>query len=196
MAVSQKSVYLCTKNKKSMGTLENIEQVGSRIVALRNTQVIVDRDVADIYGVTTRDINKAVKNNPRKFPHGYVIELTANEKVELVENFHRFEPLKHSTVMPKAFTEKGLYMLATILKGDVATDATIAIIETFTKLRQLALTIDNANNGREVPDEGKVQRLMTEVFTNNLPVVMKKTTFGVNIGVFKFSVETTRKKED
>lgn len=179
-----------------MGTLENIEQVGSRIVTLRNTQVIVDRDVADIYGVTTRDINKAVKNNPRKFPNGYVIELTANEKGKLVENFHRFEPLKHSTVMPKAFTEKGLYMLATILKGDVATDATIAIIETFTKLRELARSIEAVNADLEKPDENKLQQLMTEVFTNNLPVQIKKTTFILNAGIVKFSVETTRKKED
>ena len=173
----------------------DIEQVGSKVITLRKTQVIVDRDVADIYGVATRDINKAVKNNPEKFPEGYILELVPAEKKELVENFHRFESLKHSTVMPKAFTEKGLYMLATILKSKTATDATIAIIETFTKLRQLAQTIDNANNGREVPDEGKVQRLMNEVFTNNLPVTMRKTTFGVNIGVFKFSVETTREKK-
>ncbi len=62
----------------------------------------------------TRDINKAVKNNPRKFPKGYILELTPEEKIQLVENFHRFNSLKHSTSLPNAFTEKGLYMLATI----------------------------------------------------------------------------------
>jgi hypothetical protein len=74
-----------------------IETVESRVLALRGLQVIVDRDVADIYGVATRDINKAVKNNPKKFPEGYIVELTAEEKQELVENFHRFDSLKHST---------------------------------------------------------------------------------------------------
>lgn len=179
-----------------MGTLENIEQVGSRVITLRDQQVIIDRDVAEIYGVVTRDINKAVRNNPDKFPAGYIIELDEKEKGELVEKFHRFNTMKHSTVMPKAFTEKGLYMLATILKSKTATEATIAIIETFTKLRQLARTIDNANAGIEKPDAGKVQRLMTEVFTDNLPVTIRKTTFGVNIGIFNFKVETTRKKDE
>lgn len=179
-----------------MGTLENIEQVGSRIVTLHDTQVIIDRDVADIYGVTTKEINQAVRNNPRKFPPGYVFELTASEKAELVKNFDRFNRLKHSTALPKAFTEKGLYMLATILKGDVAIDATIAIIETFTKLRELARAIEAANNEVEQPDQSKLQRLITEVFTNNLPVQMKRTTFTLNAGIVKFTVETTRKKED
>ena len=179
-----------------MQTLEPIEQVSSLVITLRDTQVIIDRDVADIYGVATRDINKAVKNNPDKFPEGYIIELSEQEKTELVENFHRFDPLKHSTVMPKAFTEKGLYMLATILKSQTATQATIAIIETFTKLRQLARSIEAVNANLEKPDESKLQRMMTEVFTNNLPVQMKKTIFTLNAGIIKFTVETTRKRED
>ena len=121
------------------GTLQPtlIAEVNNSIVVIREAPVLVDRDVAAIYGVTTRDINKAVKNNPKKFPTGYYFELDTEEKRELVENFHRFNPLKHSTVMPKAFSEKGLYMLATILKSDIATEATLAIIETFAKVRTL-----------------------------------------------------------
>jgi hypothetical protein len=91
--------------------------VESKIMTLRNQYVILDSDVAELYEVETRDINKAVKNNPEKFPEGYIFELQSVEKQEAVENFHRFENLKHSTVTPKAFTEKGLYMLATILKS-------------------------------------------------------------------------------
>ena len=87
------------------------------IVELRGQSVLLDSDIAVIYGVSTRDINKAVANNPDKFPAGYVVELSKPEKIELVENFHRFNKLKHSTVNPKAFPEKGLYMLATILKS-------------------------------------------------------------------------------
>ena len=101
----------------------DIELVRDRVLSMRGLQVIIDRDVADIYGITTRDVNKAVKNNPNKFPDGYIISLSKDEKRQLVENFHRFEPLKHSTVLPHAFTEKGLYMLATIVKGEVATEA-------------------------------------------------------------------------
>lgn len=87
-------------------------------------------------------MSKAVKNNPQKFPAGYIMDLTADEKKQLVENFHRFNTLKHSTSLPNAFTEKGLYMLATILKTPRAIDATLAIIETFTMTRQLSSTMD------------------------------------------------------
>ena len=98
---------------KNIGHQEDIVKTESKIIVVRNIQVILDRDVAELYGVETRDINKAVKNNPKKFPPGYVIELNSSEKQELVENFHRFNSLKHSTVAPHAFTEQGLYMLAT-----------------------------------------------------------------------------------
>ena len=174
----------------------NIETVSCKVITLRDMQVIVDRDVAEIYGVTTRDINKAVKNNPTKFPDGYIISLSTDEKKELVENFHRFEPLKHSTVMPHAFTEKGLYMLATIIKSKVATEATIAIIETYTKLRQLARTIQAVNGHMEEPDNASLQRMMTDVFTDSLPVKMRKTTFSVNTGIIKFSVEPPRERDE
>ena len=90
------------------------ENLKTLLVELRGESVLLDSDVAQIYGVETRDINKAVTNNSDKFPAGYVIELSKPEKSELVENFHRFNKLKHSTVNPKAFPEKGLYMLATI----------------------------------------------------------------------------------
>lgn len=96
-----------------MGHQEDIVKTERKIIVVRNIQVILDRDVAELYGVETRDINKAVKNNPKKFPTGYVIELNSSEKQELVEIFHRFNSLKHSTVAPHAFTEQGLYMLAT-----------------------------------------------------------------------------------
>ena len=92
-------------------------------------------------------------------PEGYVITLTNNEKTEPVKIFDRFKTMKHSTVAPHAFTEKGLYMLATILKGDVATDATISIIETFTKLRELARAIQTTNEAGVVKQEDQTKRI-------------------------------------
>lgn len=93
--------------------------------------VLLDSDLAGVYGVETRDISKAVANNPDKFPIGYLVELSNAEnaeKAELVKNFHRFDKLKHSTVNPKAFTEKGLYILATIVKSPQATQAKLPAI--------------------------------------------------------------------
>jgi hypothetical protein len=154
----------------------DISSIHDAIVELRGQRVLIDSDVAKIYGVATRDVNKAVANNPNKFPEGYILELNKSEKLELVENFHRFSKLKHSSVMPKAFPEKGLYMLATILKSPQATEATFTIIEprrlgmargslpfrqpvgrhergrgrqTFAKIRELSRTITTLSTTKE-----------------------------------------------
>jgi len=110
--------------KKQIETMDfsGIEKV---IISVKGQNVIIDSDVASIYGVLTKEVNQAVKNNPEKFPSGYIVEA---DRDELVKNFDRFKNLKHSTAQPKAFTEKGLYMLATILRSPQATAATIAII--------------------------------------------------------------------
>ena len=91
-----------------------LNDVRDKIITIQNKNALLDSDVAWLYGVETKDINRAVKNNPDKFPDGYIFPVSETEKSELVKNFHRFGNLKHSTVFPKAFTEKGLYMLATI----------------------------------------------------------------------------------
>lgn len=122
-----------------------------------------------------------IRNNPDKFPSGYVIELTNSEKEYVVKNFDHLETLKFSHATVKGFTEQGLYMLATILKSPMATATTIAIIDTFTKLRKLARTIDKVNaDAKEqgiLPDkatEGKIQAAMNEVFADNLPLKLRK----------------------
>ena len=197
------SLHKKSYKKEIMGHQEDIVKTESKIIVIRDTQVILDRDVAELYGVETRDINKAVKNNPKKFPPGYIIELNSSEKQELVENFHRFNTLKHSTVAPHAFTEQGLYMLATILKGDLAISTTIAIIDTFTQLRKLARTLgkvdEDAKEHGIFPDKatgGKTQAAMTEVRADKLPLKMRRLTFRVNLGVLKFSIETKRESKE
>ena len=115
-----------------------MKSIESLIIDLRNQKVILDSDVAKMYGVETRDINKAVKNNSDKFPRSYIFELKPIERQEVVENFHHLKKLKFSPNLPKAFTEKGLYMLATILKSKQATKATLQIIETFAKVREFS----------------------------------------------------------
>ena len=125
-----------------MSNIVKFENLKGKLIKYKGEFVLVDSDVAELYGVETRDINKAVKNNAKKFPNGYILELTKDEKNELVENFHRFNRLKHSTVNPKIFTEKGLYMLATILSGEIATQTTLKIIETFSDVRELSRNIN------------------------------------------------------
>ncbi len=96
--------------------LENIQEL---ILVIRGEKVIIDSDVADLYGVETKRINEAVKNNPDKFPAGYVIYLKSSEWESLKSKFS--SSIKGGKVkLPSAFTEKGLYMLATILKSKIA----------------------------------------------------------------------------
>ena len=116
-------------------------------------------------------VNQAIRNNPDKFPSGYVIELTNSEKEHVVKNFDHLETLKFSHATVKGFTEQGLYMLATILKSPMATATAIAIIDTFTQLRKLARTIDKVNEDAKehgiLPDkatEGKIQAAKLRLF--------------------------------
>jgi hypothetical protein len=103
--------------------------------------VILDSDVAELYGVETKRINEAVKNNLEKFPEGYIFELDQNEWKNLKSKFSTSSwGGKHK--LPTAFTEKGLYMLATILKSPAAVKTTIAIVETFAKVRNLSQKIN------------------------------------------------------
>ncbi len=131
------------------------ETVKNKIILIREQQVMLDSDIALLYGVATRDINKAVKNNPDKFPKDYIFELTSQEKAEVVENFHHLENIKYSKVNPKAFSEKGLYMLATILKSPKATSTTIGIIEAFAKMREIKRTIVDAVKQAETGKQPK-----------------------------------------
>ena len=174
-----------------------IENLKELIIEIRGLSILLDSDVAQIYGVETRDINKAVANNPDKFPIGYIVELSKPEKTELVDSFHRFERLKHSTVNPKAFTEKGLYMLATILKSPAATQATISIIETFTKIRELSRGIKELSTIQDkAQQKALMQRsgeLIAEIFDEDLQTSDTETSIELNFAVLKFK-HTIKKK--
>ena len=119
-----------------------IEEIKELIVELNGQKIIVDKDIAELYGVETRDINKAVKNNPEKFPNGYMYEVSDQEFEYLRGKFSTAKFAKTRT-NTKVFTEKGLYMLATILKSTKATQATLMIIETFSKIRELSRNINS-----------------------------------------------------
>ena len=98
---------------------------------------MLDSNVAGIYGVETKRINEAVKNNPDRFPDGYLLEMTEEESENLKSKFST-SSWGGKRYTPKVFTERGLYMLATILKSEQAVQTTLAIIETFAKIRNLS----------------------------------------------------------
>ena len=179
--------------------LLKLEDVNSKIVSIRSVNVLLDSDVARLYGVETRDINKAVKNNPDKFPDGYTFELDKSEKQELVENFHRFNRQKHSTVLPTAFTKKGCYMLATILKSPKATQTTIAIIEAFEKMQDMTTAIvelmkDHENEQKQKTLAQKGEELFGEIIGNALDTVDTETSFELNLAAIKIKHTVKRSK--
>ena len=108
----------------------NTDIVKSRMIMVRDNPALLDRDVAELYGVQTREINQAVRNNPARFPEGYVIELSKEELTDLRSKFLTANVSSKSRVLPHVFTERGLYMLATILKGEQAVRTSLAIVET------------------------------------------------------------------
>ncbi|WP_300724768.1 ORF6N domain-containing protein [uncultured Bacteroides sp.] len=174
------------------------KEVEERVIELRGQKVILDRDVAELYHTETREINKAVRNNPEKFPSGYCFTLQLAEKQYVVENFHRMESLKKSTVEPRAFTERGLYMLATILKSPKATQTTIAIIDSFTKLRELTRNIDAIHNE---PDSGNQKKLIERTgellsdLLDNTETTETESSIELNLMAVKFKHTVKRSKK-
>ena len=119
------------------------ETLENKLIKIRDTLVLIDSDVAALYGVETKRINENVKKNLDKFPNeSYIIELSKDEWTLLKSDLTT--STKGGKIKPpKAFTEKGLYMLATILKSDVATQATLQIIETFANVKQLSKNLNS-----------------------------------------------------
>jgi len=113
-------------------------EISSKILTLRSQQVMLDRDLAELYHVETKVLNQAVKRNSKRFPSDFLFQVNDKEKNELVTNCDRFKMLKHSTVNPHVFTEEGIYMLAAVLKSDIAIEVNIEIIRTFKKLREFS----------------------------------------------------------
>jgi hypothetical protein len=118
-----------------MNEILKYSDVEKKIITLRDMKVILDSDVAELYGVETKHINQAVKNNPDKFPKGYIL-IPGEVEWEILRSKFLTTKYGMTRVMPKAFTEKGLYMLATILKSAKATETTLAIVETYAKFRE------------------------------------------------------------
>jgi len=185
--------------KNQIGTMD-FSDIEKSIVSVKGQKVIIDSDVARIYGVETKRVNEAIKENPEKFPAGYILKLTNEETSALrSEKTTLKKPGRgqHSKYNPTAFTEKGLYMLATILRSPQATAATVAIIEAFAKLRELSHTIAKLADVKEKPEQQSLMQKSGDIFSEliaaDLPVSGTETSFEINFAVMKF--KHTIKKE-
>jgi len=182
-----------------MNNMISFEDVENRVLTINGQQVIIDRDVAELYGVETKRVNEAVKNNPDKFPEGYVIALDRGELCKLVENFDRFKSLKHSTVSPSAFTEKGLYMLATILKSPTATQTTLAVVETFAKIREFSKIVTVLPDIQEEAAKNALMEkggnLFMDILEDNvLEITGDEISFELDLAIMKLKRSVKREK--
>jgi len=172
-----------------MSGIVKIENIQDSIVELRGQKTILDSDVAKLYGVETKRVNEAVKNNPGKFPDGYILDLTKDEWNVLKSKFSTSN--KGGKVkLPTAFTEKGLYMLATILKSPLAAQTTIAIIETFSKIRELSRNIKTLSTIQNKDEQKNLMKksgeIIAEILDDDLKVTDTETSIEINFAVLKF----------
>lgn len=179
-----------------MSDLIRIENLKNLIIEIRGNTVLLDADVAVIYGVETKRINEAVKNNPEKFTQDYMFELSGVEFANLRSKISTAKFTK-TRVLPKAFTEKGLYMIATILKSKQAIEATFAIIETFSKLRALSRNIKELSSIQDKVEQKSLMKksgeLIAEIFDEDLQTSDTETSIELNFAVLKFK-HTIKKK--
>ena len=195
--------------KKSTGLRAiDIAAVQSRMLTIRNQQVLLDRDVAALYGVQTKEINQAIRNNPGKFPEGFVFRMNdeefANWKSKiLTSNLSESEiaglrmGLRRA---PYVLTERGLYMLATILKGDIATRATLAIVNTYAQVRSMvrdmeAIQTEKAGSPEQASLLTRAGHKLAGLIGDNLSTESRKTTIELNLALLKITHEVTQRKE-
>ncbi len=159
------------KDKNKIVPVENIK---SMIFSFRGLQVMIDRDLAELYGVGTKVLNQAVKRNIERFPNDFRFQLTDYEKHKLVTNCDRFRKLKHSSVNPYAFTEQGVAMLSTVLRSETAIRASIQIMRAFVELKKFISTnaaifqrLENVEMKQIATDE-KIERIFKALENNNL----------------------------
>lgn len=211
MAGKNKSKAIAKRKQEIALMPISMEDVQNKIIILRDEPVILDRDVAELYGVQTKEINQAVRNNPEKFPSGYLFVLNNQEVAgvrskilttssESVEDERVTSDFLKSHYNPVAFTERGLYMMATILKSKQAVLTTLAIIDTFASVKELARTIRELNGAATKEEQkGLLKRsgeLIGDIIGNDMATSETETELELNFAVLKVKHTIKRTKKD
>jgi hypothetical protein len=162
------------------------EKIDRAILLIRGKKVMLDSDLALIYGVKTFRLNEQVKRNKSRFPEDFMFQLTDEEKQEVIANCDHLEKLKYSPTNPYAFTEHGAIMLASVLNTPVAIHASIQVVRAFIRLREMVATHQELSRKLQGLDE-KVDRKFSVVFKVldeliNTPELPERTRMGFMIG--------------
>ncbi|MEO6228816.1 MAG: ORF6N domain-containing protein [Ferruginibacter sp.] len=116
------------------------ETIINKILLIRDKKVMIDKDIASLYGVPTKRLNEQVKRNLKRFPDDFMFQITQEEKDEVVANCDHLKNIKYSPNLPYVFTEHGAVMLASVLNSDRAIEVNIQIVRIFTKMKEMLLT--------------------------------------------------------
>ena len=141
----------------------SVDQIESIILFIRGQKVILSHDLAQLYGVTTGNLNKAVKRNIDRFPNDFMFQLTAEEYRALRFQFGILEKGQHSKYLPFAFTEQGVAMLSSVLRSKRAVQVNIEIMRAFVRLRQM-LAVHKDLEGKLTALEQKYDEQFKVVF--------------------------------
>jgi hypothetical protein len=141
----------------------SVEFVANKILVIRGKRMMLDRDLAKLYGVPTKVLNQSVKRNIDRFPEDFMFRLTQSEKHEVVTNCDHLNSLRFSYQLPLAFTEQGVAMLSSVLNSPRAVQVNIQIVRAFVKLRRMVLA--NQDLRRKIEDmENKYDKQFAVVF--------------------------------
>jgi len=154
------------------------EDINNKIFTIRGLQVMIDRDLAELYGVEPKRLGEQVKRNIERFPKEFRYQLTEKEKNELVANCDRLELLKHSSSLPFAFTEQGVSMLSAVLRSETAVKTSILIINSFVKMRSFLSQnadifkrlelVEKRQISYEIKTDGKFEKLFDALEENSI----------------------------
>jgi len=185
-----------------MSEIIKFEEVEKRVLTIQSQQVLLDSDVAELYGIETKRVNEAVTNNPDKFPEGYIISLNLEEWNSLKSKIST-SSWGGKNKPPKAYTEKGLYMLATILKSPTATQTTLAIVEVFAKIREFARIVTELPDIKEEPKKNALIQRGGDIFMdiledNVLEMTGDEISFELDLAIMKVKriIKREKKKQD
>jgi hypothetical protein len=150
-------------------------QIEKRIVVLRGQRVMIDADLAALYGVPTKRLNEQVKRNAERFPQDFMFTLTAQEKAEVVANCGHLAKLKFSKTLPFAFTEHGAIQAANVLASRQAIEMGVYVVRAFVKLREMIVSNkDLAKRLEELENKADLIEVKHDTFEHNTRVQLKQ----------------------
>jgi ORF6N domain len=151
------------KEEPKVNVVVEAHRIERAILWIRGARVLLDTDLAALYGVPTKVLNQAVKRNRERFPPDFMFRLTRREKGKVVTDCDHLARLKFSSVLPQAFTEHGAIMLASLLNSPTAIEASLQVVRIFVRLREILAS--HAELARRLDElERKHDRKFSQVF--------------------------------